>query len=82
MLKPFHRCKRSKDVQGQNQATSKAVHDAGADCLSVCVCVCACPDYGVESSQKLPVSDEYGWQPLEEQAGTAAWSSHLGLTHS
>ena len=34
-----HRCKRSKDVQGQNQATSKAVHDAGADCLSVCVCV-------------------------------------------
>ena len=48
----------------------------------VSVCVCACPDYGVESSQKLPVSDEYGWQPLEEQAGTAAWSSHLGLTHS
>ena len=27
-------------MQGQNQATSKAVHDAGADCLSVCVCVC------------------------------------------
>ena len=79
VLKPFTGARGPRMCRGRTRPPPRQFMTLGP---IVSVCVCACPDYGVESSQKLPVSDEYGWQPLEEQAGTAAWSSHLGLTHS
>ena len=79
MLKPFTGARGSKDVAGAEPG-----HLQGSSMtLGPIVCVCVPALIMVSSPvKKLPVSDEYGWQPLEEQAGTAAWSSHLGLTHS